>query len=184
MLKKSAHQAANRYLALRVYKVEQLFDAMDPSPFLNKDLNPEAERFIESWATGFSPSSTFHITVHIEQWPQEGDPGVVLSGAMRNHFAYKAERTRSDLGHFLWQGRISLVIGIVFVTLCLLAADAIGKLGTHGSIGIARESLTIVGWVAMWRPMQIFLYDWWPLQRQIRMYEKLGDAKVRVIQGT
>jgi hypothetical protein len=35
----------------------------------------------------------------------------------------------------------------------------------------------------MWHPMQIFLYDWWPLQRQIRMYKQLGSAQVKVIQG-
>lgn len=182
-MKKSPHHDVSHHLAIRVREVAQLFHSMDPTPFLNKDLDPEAERFIESWATEFSPASRFHITVHLEQWPADGDPGEMLSGAIHNHFAYKAERTRSDLRHFLRQGRISLVIGIVFVTLCLLAADAIGQLGTHGSISIARESLTIVGWVAMWRPMQIFLYDWWPLQRQIRLYEKLGSAQVKVIQG-
>lgn len=193
VMNKSADQATDRqsaasndsiqHLALRVRGVAQLFHTMDPSPFLNKDLDPEADRFIESWASEFSPASHFYITVHLEQWPTDGDPGEMLRGAIRNHFVYKAERTRSDLKHFLRQGRISLVIGIGFVSLCLLAADAIGKLGTHGSIVIARESLTIVGWVAMWRPMQIFLYDWWPLQRKIRLYEKLGDAKVEVIQG-
>jgi len=182
-MKKPARHDPVRHLALRVREVAQLFHSMDPTPFLNKDLDPEAERFIESWASEFSPASQFHITIHLEQWPADGDPLEMLSGAIRNHFVYKAERTRSDLKHFLWQGRVSLLIGIVFVSLCLLAADAIDKLGSHGSISIARESLTIVGWVAMWRPMQIFLYDWWPLQRQIRLYEKLGSAQVQVIQG-
>lgn len=78
---------------------------------------------------------------------------------------------------------MSLVIGIVFVSLCLVAADAIGNLGTHTGTSIARESLTIVGWVAMWRPLQIFLYDWWPFQRQIRLYQKLSSAHIQVIQG-
>ena|SRR3989339_442587 len=188
VMKKSASLSGTRhdpirYLALRVREIAQLFHSMDPTPFLNKDLDPEAERFIESWATEFSPASRFHITVHLEQWPAEGDPGEMLGGAIRNHFVYKAVRTRSDLKNFLHQGRISLVIGVVFVSLCLLAADAMDKLGSHGSISIARESLTIVGWVAMWRPMQIFLYDWWPLQRQIRMYEKLGSAQIQVVQG-
>lgn len=46
-----------------------------------------------------------------------------------------------------------------------------------------RESRAIVGCVAMWRPLQIFLYDWWPLQRQIRRYQMLGSAHIQVIQG-
>jgi hypothetical protein len=47
---------------------------------------------------------------------------------------------------------------------------------------IAREGLTIAGWVAMWRPMEIYLYDWWPLRRRGRIYAKLSHAPVEVIQ--
>lgn len=180
---KSANPAPIHHLALRLHEIAQLFNSMDPTPFLNKDLDLEAETFIEAWASGFVPGGRFHITIHVEQWPSDGDPTEILTGAIHNHFSYKAERTRSTLKRFLQQGRMSLVIGIVFVTLCLLAADAIGMLGTNTSTIIARESLTIVGWVAMWRPLQVFLYDWWPLQQQVRLYQKLGSAHIRVIQG-
>lgn len=180
---KSAHPAPIHRLALRVREIGQLFNSMDPTPFLNKDLDPKAEDFIETWATGFASGSRFHITIHIEQWPPDSDPTEMLAGAIHNHFTYKAELTRSSLKHLLQQGRMSLVIGLVFVTLCLLAADVIENLGTHAGSTIARESLTIIGWVAMWRPLQIFLYDWWPLQRQIRLYQKLGRAHIQAIQG-
>lgn len=184
-MKKSAHHPHLHRLALRVREVSQLFNSMDPTPFLNKDLDKEAEVFIESWAAGFAKVSAYHITIHLEQWPADGDPREMLSGAIHNHFAYKAERTRAALKQFLRQGRISLVIGITFVALCLFAADVIGKFGmptVHYTI--ARESLTIVGWVAMWRPLQIFLYDWWPLQRQIRLCQRLSSAKIEVIRGS
>jgi hypothetical protein len=36
----------------------------------------------------------------------------------------------------------------------------------------------IGGWVAMWRPLEIFLYDWWPLARRQRMFDKLARARV------
>jgi hypothetical protein len=108
----------------------------------------------------------------------------LLTEAIHNHFGYKAELARKTLRNFLQQGRLSLVIGVGFVSLCLLLADLIGKLDAQSvHYNIARESLTIVGWVAMWRPLQIFLYDWWPLHRQIRLYENLGAAQVKVIQG-
>jgi hypothetical protein len=35
--------------------------------------------------------------------------------------------------------------------------------------GIIRESLLIGGWVAMWRPMEILLYDWWPIRAEARL---------------
>lgn len=180
---KPAHPAPIHRLALRVREIAQLFNSMDPTPFLNKDLDPEANTFIETWASGYPPGSRFHITIHLELWPEDGDPSEMLTGAVHNHFSYKAEQTRKALKHLLQQGRMSMAIGIVFVSLCLIGADAIGNLGTNAGYNIARESLTIVGWVAMWRPMQIFLYDWWPLQRQIRLYHQLSDAHIQVIQG-
>jgi hypothetical protein len=66
---------------------------------------------------------------------------------------------------------------------CLVGADAVGKFATGNFSTILRESLTIVGWVAMWRPMQIFLYDWWPLARRRRLYVSLSHAQVHVLQG-
>jgi len=180
---KSTNPVPIHRLALRVREIAQLFNSMDPTPFLNKDLDPEAEDFIEAWAAGYPPGSRFHITIHLEQWPTDGDPSEMLIGAIHNHFSYKAERTRRALKHLLQQGRVSMIIGLVFVALCLLAADTIGKFGTHTGYSIARESLTIIGWVAMWRPLEIFLYDWWPLQRQIRLYQKLSSAHIQVIQG-
>lgn len=182
-MKKFARHPATHNLALRVQEVDQLFNSLDPTPFLNKDIDPEAENFIESWAAEFPAGSNFHITVHVEQWPSDNDPNKLVSAAIHNHFAYQAVRTRKKLHRLLRQGRMSMLIGIVFVTLCLLAAEAIGSFGDNASIGIARESLTIIGWVAMWRPLQIFLYDWWPIRRQIRLYQKLGSAQVKVIQG-
>jgi len=32
----------------------------------------------------------------------------------------------------------------------------------------------------MWRPMQIYLYDWWPVRRRRRIYEKLSHMPVEV----
>jgi hypothetical protein len=170
-------------LALRVREIAQLFNSMDPTPFLNKDLDPGANAFIETWASVYPSNSHFHITIHLEQWPEDGDPTRMLTEAIHNHFSYKAGQTRKSLKHLLLQGRISFAIGIVFVSLCLLGANAIGRLGDFEGYTIARESLTIVGWVAMWRPMQIFLYDWWPLQKQIHLYQSLGRAHIQVVQG-
>ncbi|MDP2761188.1 MAG: hypothetical protein Q8O64_12455 [Sideroxyarcus sp.] len=164
-------------------EISQLFNSMDPTPFLNKDLDPEANDFIETWASGYAPDSRFHITIHLEQWPTDGDPSEMMSEAIHNHFSYKAERKRLALKQLLRQGRMSLAIGLVFVALCLFAADAIGKIGTNTGYSIARESLTIIGWVAMWRPLEIFLYAWWPLQRKIRLYRNLGHTYIQTIQG-
>ena len=179
------HQHASvHHLELRVRELAQLFNSMDPTPFHNKALDPEAETFIETWARGVSPKIPLHLTLHLQNMPQDGNPITLVTEAIHNHFADKAHLARRDLSDLFWQGRISLLIGLAFVALCLLMAEFIGQLGTGTAHTIARESLTIVGWVAMWRPMQLFLYDWWPQARRIGTYRALARAHVKVVQGT
>jgi len=168
------------HIELRLRDVAQLFNSLDPTPFHHKDLDPDAEEFIESWAMEFPPGSRFQITVHLAQRPPEGDPAVMVEEAIHNFFGYKAELKRREVRQLMWQGRISLIIGLAFLTLCLLVAEIMTALAAGTFISIVRESLTIGGWVAMWRPLQIFLYDWWPLLRRLRIYRRLQHAQIRV----
>lgn len=170
-------------IELRIRQLAQLFNSMDPTPFRNRDLDPEAEAFIESWAQEFPSGGRFHITIHLEEPAEETEPIALAREAIHNFFRYKAELTRHQFNQLLRHGRVSLAIGFSFVAVCLLAADAVGELATGTFSTILRESLTIVGWVAMWRPMQIFLYDWWPLAQRRRLCVSLSHAQVHVLPG-
>jgi len=37
-----------------------------------------------------------------------------------------------------------------------------------------------MGWVAMWKPLEILLYDWWPVLRDIRLYRRISELPVEV----
>lgn len=171
-------------IAIRVRELSQLFNSMDPTPFHHKDIDPDAEEFIESWALEFPPESRFEITVHLEQFPKEGEPATLVEEAVHNYFDYKSELARRELNQLLSQGRVSLAIGLAFLAVCLLAAEAIDEFAISTFLLIVRESLTIGGWVAMWRPMQIFLYDWWPVRRRRRTYLSLARSHVKVLAVT
>ena len=103
--------------------------------------------------------------------------------AIHNHYAYKTELVQGELRQLLRLGRTSLGVGMGFVVTCLLLAEAISSVAPGPAARIARESLTIIGWVAMWRPVQIFLYDWWPLKGRISVFENLRFARVNVLSG-
>ena len=173
--------AETHQIELRLNELSQLFNSMDPTPFHNKDLDRDAEEFIESWALEFPQGSRFRITVHLARMPAE-DPTQVVTDAIRNYFTYKAHLSRRMVTVLLKEGRTSLMIGLAFLSACLLAADLLTTLAQGTFLKILREGLTIGGWVAMWRPMQIFLYEWWPLMRRSRIYHSLAAAHVRVLQ--
>ena len=171
----------SRNISLRLRDINQLFNSMDPSPFIEKDLDDKAEEFIVGWANEFPPDAQLKLRVHLELWPSQGDPRQLIGQAIHNHFVHRAQVTQREFKALMKQGRTSLLIGLSCLAACLLVIQVLlkGKVGTWaGTLG---ESLLIAGWVAMWRPMQIFLYDWWPLRRRGRVYEKLSHMPVEVI---
>lgn len=174
--------AANSYrLDLRLREFAQLFNSLDPAPFLDRDLDRDAEEYIESWAMEHPAGSRFIISVHLQQEPAQADAAAVVADAIHHFFAFKAGLARRELHSLLRQGRTTLLIGLAFLTACLAAANTIAWAEHENLIVIGRESLTIIGWVAMWRPIEIFLYEWWPLIRKRRIYESLGRAHVSLL---
>ena len=170
-------------IELRLREVAQLFNSLDPSPFNEKDLDPDAEEFIVEWARelGARKDTTLRLIIHLERPLPSGQTLTSVQEAIRHYFAYRASINRLALRQLFNQGRTSLVIGVSFLSACLLVGELIAR---HAPLGafrqIVREGLTIGGWVAMWRPMEIYLYDWWPLRRRATLLGGLSRVDVNI----
>jgi len=168
---------------LRIRDLSQLFNMMDPSPFIDKDLDADAETFIEGWALEFPVNMPITLVVHLEQAPVLGgpDPRRFTELAVRNFFHSKADTTRRELRQLMKTGQISLIIGIAFMALCLTLSKGIAKefpLSTTAEW--LREGLAVGCWVAMWKPIDIYLYGWWPMLRRLRIYQKMSRLRVEL----
>lgn len=160
--------------------MSQLFNSMDPSPLENRDLNQDVEEFIVCSSQEHPPNEPLTLRIHLRQWPAD-NPTELIRDSVHNYFAYRTRLNHLEFRRLMRRGRTSLIIGLLFLTACLLISKMV--FGTSGNpwAGVARESLAIAGWVAMWRPMEIYLYDWWPVRRRGRVYSKLSQMPVEVI---
>ena len=78
-------------------------------------------------------------------------------------------------------GRLSLAIGLVALGVCLFVGQIVQEmLGDRPLAYFFVEGLIIIGWVANWRPLEIFLYDWWPVAQKRRLYLRLAAAQVEL----
>jgi hypothetical protein len=165
-------------IELRLNHVGQLFNTMDPSPFHERDLDHDAEEFIVSWARELRIQGRKELRLRVVLHQAE-DPAVteLVRQSVRHYFAYRAEVTRRELHGLLREGRAALVIGLTF----LAATLALRGLLPHAGWGDwVREGLMIGGWVALWKPIDIHLYRWWPLRAQVRLQARLSACPVEV----
>jgi hypothetical protein len=172
---------ATHRIEIKLRDINQLFNTMDPSPFQEKDLDADAEEYILSWAQEYPLRDALILKIHVSQAAPALLPDSVVEQAVQHYFSYRACLARLEFGRLMWEGRVSLVIGLVFLSACLGVAGLLGGNDTKTLQQVAREGLTIAGWVAMWRPLQIYLYDWWPLRRRVKIFEKMERMKVEII---
>ncbi len=168
-------------IELRVETLEQLFDPFDPFPLPTRDLSHTAEEFIVGWALELPRGAPILIRVHPRG---EAAPQALkgLQEALSNHFTYRAKRMRGELDELFQIGRLSLAIGVGVLALCILGARAIQSVfGDGAAVSMIVEGLVILGWVANWRPLHLFLYEWWPLDRRRRLYQRLAAARVEIV---
>jgi hypothetical protein len=167
-------------IELKLRDVSQLFHTLDPSPFRERSLDEAAEAFIVSWARDLHHADDLELVVHLPDARPDADLRAQVESAVRSHFLYLAEVKQREFRQLMARGRTSLLIGLSFLAVCMVVGNALAGVGTSALLQFGRESLLIGGWVAMWRPIEIFLYDWWGVRRQQRDYERLGRMPVRL----
>jgi hypothetical protein len=99
---------------------------------------------------------------------------------VHNYFAYRERQARADILRLLRYGAVSFAIGIVFLIACLALRRVFVATPLLVDRAIVDEGLLILGWVAMWRPTEVLLYDWWPLARRRRLLHLLAAIPIEV----
>jgi hypothetical protein len=168
-------------IELSVQEAAQLFETLDPYPFRDRDLDKDAEEFIVGWARELPGDNALRIVIHMPQSQAQSHAGLETAGGMSRFFVHRAEASTRDLRELFRVGRMSLAVGASVLILCVIAAQhAEAVIGSAPLGRIVQESLIIMGWVANWRPLEIFLYDWWPLVRRRNLYRRLAAAKIEL----
>jgi hypothetical protein len=172
----------HRPIELKIQSVGQLFHTLDPLPFRERDLDASVEEYVVGWAGEMAGEQPITILVRLPAAEAQGESAAHIGDGFRNYFAYRAEVLSWDLRNLFRTGRVSALVG-----LCALGVSIVlGRLSEAvlGGGYFARfldEGLIIIGWVANWRPIEIFLYNWWPIARRRRLYRRLAQAGVEVV---
>mgnify|MGYP001057618802 CR=1 FL=1 len=169
------------YIEVHVDKIAQLFHTLDPFPFREKDLDQDVESYIVSWARELPGNEPIRIIIYLSDIEFRTSGLKDISEAFSRYFTGRAVVIQHELNELFRIGRRSLGIGIAILILCLSSAHfADGYLIDAQLKTVARESFLILGWVANWRPLEIFLYDWWPIAQRRALYRRLAAASVEL----
>ena len=162
-------------IELKLRDTRQLFNTFDPSPFIEKDLDDDAETYIIDAVREVRSHGSKKLIVYLPHDQVATEDALSIPAAIQGYFDYRAEHADLQLHRTLRQGVVSLGIGLGFLALCLVLRQSLVE-----AESLIDEGLLIMGWVAMWRPMETFLYDWWPIHSRRRLLRAIAHMPIEV----
>jgi hypothetical protein len=173
---------------IRLRSTRQLYDLRDPAPFRERDLDPGAAEHLMTCVREIPLRTPIKIALFLADGGDvDGDgkvdvDGNVAKAAIRAHFEHERVLVQDSIRENFRNGRRLIVIGLFVLAAFLTISKLLGNVFDANGVAleILREGLVIMGWVALWRPAEVLLYDWVPLLEKRRWIDKLLASEIAV----
>jgi len=169
----------SRDVRIELSSLRELFHAPDLDPLSGR---PHAHSGIDRILNKVRPGShgPVRATIVLPATERTADLEARTRSALRQYCDVRIEQGLNDKASLRHEGIATLWRGLLFMALCMLASRIVGEPRYLPGI-VARfldEGFIIAGWVALWYPLDVLLYQHWPLTREQRLYEQLRDMSL------
>jgi len=168
-------------IEIKLSTVAQLFNTFDPAPFYVRALDPEASDYIVDIVRDFPDRTEFRIVVYLPSGLLDTDEARKIPHAIVNHFRYMVMVQDRKFRQLWVYGKFTIIVGLAFLAIAMVASKIVA--GTFADSPIAQlgaTALEVAGWVAMWEPVTVHLYQLWPIVQQKRVYEKISRMEIDI----
>ena len=165
-------------ITIRIQRIEQLLDAAGPSPFRSNEtaVRSDAESYIMDAAADAGHHEPLRLLIHA---PVSIKPhSQAILGAIHAHFERARVQCQRRYQRRMHIGRGLLVMGISVLGSALLLRALLGDPGDRATVVAASEGLLILGWVALWRPLEILLFERLENHQQNALLKRLARIPV------
>jgi hypothetical protein len=174
-----------RLIEVRVKTLQQFFDARDPAPFRSRDLDDDFAEYLLASADEFTDRVQLKIKLYIEEAAStEGDRESIFE-AIHGFLNYQIELKQIQLRKVFRTARLFAGIGILVLILALTLSRIVDQYLANLEVkDIIKEGLIIFGWVSLWKPLELGLFDWYPMYDRIRLLRRLDACEIDVEFGS
>jgi len=168
-------------IELRLNQARQLFDNRDPSPFIFRDLDPDAVDYLVQAVREIRGGHSFEVVIHLLDLKGSTITEGEIREAIHSYFKFEGQFVNSNLRASFRRAYISLFIGLIVLGTAIILSH-LAKTHVQGDLlnRVLSEGFIILGWVAMWKPLELLLYEWWPILQKRKLFDRLAVCEVSV----
>ncbi|PKL57680.1 MAG: hypothetical protein CVV34_06260 [Methanomicrobiales archaeon HGW-Methanomicrobiales-5] len=166
---------------IKVSSPVQLFNTFDPAPFYERELNPDAVQYIVDAVRDFSLKTPIRLIVYLPADIAGTLDAQKIPEAISNHFRYLVMVQERKFRQKWIYGKFTILVGISFLIIAMSAGRIITASFQDSTFAqLIATTLDVAGWVAMWEPITVHLYQLWPIVKHKKIFEKISRMEIEV----
>ena len=173
---RTASHGGSASVNIHVRDLAQMFNSLDPSPFWDRDLDRAAAEFIEDEFGEKRAADLWHLHIHAHEGAASASD---IQAAIEHYYERLENSARLGLREQVRIGEVALLVGVAVFSICISLRGVL-ETALHGLSRGLDEGLIVLGWIALWRPIEVLAYGWLPLYRKRRLYQRLARIRVSV----
>ncbi len=165
---------------INVENLNELFHYLDHSVLHKKDLDPNVEQYIFESVEELKDSKK-KIVIFCQNGCEEQEQIEKAEIGVKLYFHYRYNFYYGHLKSKLYQGISSIILGTIFLFLYVIVGEHSDIVKTNDLFkGVIEEGLLIMGWVALWKPIEILLYDWRVEFNKFKIYKEIIKIDISI----
>lgn len=177
--------ATDATIRVDIDTLDELFSPPVPNPLAGRFETTSGIEQIEQQAKLLPRPHLAHgrIVVALPQRPEQPDIDARLAAAVAGYSRERIADIEKELEQSVHEGRQALWLGLGFLACCLLLSSAAATMTFLPPLiqRLFSEGFIIAGWVALWRPIELLLYDAWPFRRDLRVLRAMAGMPVTIV---
>jgi len=170
-------------IEVRVPSLAHFYNVIDPSPDDNKELNRATDSYIMDSLREMSAekrkSAIILLDIDSSLYTNESTR-TDIERAINSHFSYRYCSELKNYKYAMSKGRRYLARGLLFLVVCLVLTSIISSFSIQNDIiNAIGQSFVVIGWVALWKPVEFYLYDRRDMINELKMLQLLETIQVK-----
>ena len=170
----------HQIIEVRIGTIGQFYQTLDPSPDLEKDLNPDTvEYLIDTTEEMKNQKEEVHIDLYLEySLFQNNELKSRMEKSIPAYFSRRVDILEHKHRMSHKKARKNLIRGLAFLIVCVALSVILTNFVDNALVYAFGQSLTVIGWVALWNPAEFYLYNHREEKDEINIMKRLAGASV------
>ena len=176
-----------QYVSLRLARLEELLVAQAPDQLSGRFEDRSGVERILAALHARHPRRLGAIEAKVVVGePPTPETRRTVDDALKALCRYQDERLGEELLTIRRDGLRALSKACLFLLACMVVSAIFRETKLLPDLlrSLISEGFVIAGWVSLWHPMELLMYEWWPVARDRKLYRLIAEMNYTVEAAT